>query len=79
MLVGPCCHGYSGERIFAYLAVTPRGNYVGMILGVLIAAAVSFVSAMFILRVTGEKVTDIDEAQAQSQANKNLQTRPQEA
>jgi PTS system mannitol-specific IIC component len=71
----------SPGSIFAYLAVTPRGNYVGMILGVLIAAAVSFVSATFILRVTGEKVTDIEEAQAQSQANKNLQTqtRPQEA
>jgi PTS system mannitol-specific IIC component len=71
----------SPGSIFAYLAVTPRGNYVGMILGVLIAAAVSFVSATFILRVTGEKVSDIEEAQAQSQANKNLQTqtRPQEA
>jgi PTS system mannitol-specific IIC component len=69
----------SPGSIFAYLAVTPRGNYIGVLLGILIATVVSFVSAAFILRVTGEKVTDIEEAQAQSQANKNIQTRPQEA
>jgi PTS system mannitol-specific IIC component len=69
----------SPGSIFAYIAVTPRGNYVGVFLGVLIAAAVSFVSAMFILKVTGEKVTDIEEAQAQSLANKNVQARPQGA
>jgi PTS system mannitol-specific IIC component len=69
----------SPGSIFAYMAVTPRGNYVGVILGVLVAAAVSFVSAAFILKVTGEKATDIEEAQAQSRANKNVQARPQEA
>ncbi|HSK91509.1 MAG TPA: PTS mannitol transporter subunit IICB [Euzebyales bacterium] len=65
--------------IFAYIAVTPRGNFVGMFLAVLIAAAVSFVSAALILRVTAEKVTDIDEAREQSRAHKNVQARPQEA
>ena len=69
----------SPGSIFAYLAVTPRGNYVGVLLGVLIATAVSFVSAAFILKVTGEKATDIEDAQAQSRANKNVQVRPQEA
>jgi PTS system mannitol-specific IIC component len=71
----------SPGSIFAYIAVTPRGNYVGMFLGVLIATVVSFVSAAFILKVTGEKATatDIEEAQAQSRANKNVQARPQEA
>jgi PTS system mannitol-specific IIC component len=69
----------SPGSIFAYIAVTPRGNYIGMFLGVLIATAVSFVSAAFILKVTGEKATDIEEAQAQSRANKNVQVRPQEA
>jgi mannitol PTS system EIICBA or EIICB component len=71
----------SPGSIFAYLAVTPRGNFVGMILGVLIAAVVSFVSAMFILRVTGEKepTMDVDEARARSKAHKNVDARPQEA
>ncbi|HEX6256779.1 MAG TPA: PTS mannitol transporter subunit IICB [Euzebyales bacterium] len=67
--------------IFAYIAVTPRGNFFGMFLGVAIATAVSFVSAAFILRVTGEKETamDVEEAKAQSKAHKNVQARPQEA
>jgi PTS system mannitol-specific IIC component len=71
----------SPGSIFAYMAVTPRGNYLGVILGVLVAAAVSFVSAAFILKVTGEKTTatDIEEAQAQSRANKNIEARPQGA
>jgi len=63
--------------IFAYIAVTPRGNFLGMFLGVAIATAVSFVSAAFILRVTGEKATmDVDEAREQSRA---MKARPQEA
>jgi PTS system mannitol-specific IIC component len=69
----------SPGSIIAYLAVTPPGDHVGVLLGVLIAAAVSFVSAAFILRVTGERAIDVDEAKAQSQANKSIQTRPQEA
>jgi len=69
----------SPGSIFAYIAVTPRGNYAGMFLGVLIAAAVSFVSAAFILRVTGERTADIEEAREQSRANKNVQARPQGA
>jgi mannitol-specific phosphotransferase system IIBC component len=50
-----------------------------VLLGVLIATAVSFVSAAFILKVTGEKATDIEEAKEQSRAHKNVQARPQEA
>jgi len=69
----------SPGSIFAYIAVTPRGNFFGMFLGVLVATVVSFTSAAFILRWTGEKAADIDEAQAQSRANKNVQVRPQEA
>jgi mannitol PTS system EIICBA or EIICB component len=69
----------SPGSIFAYLAVTPRGNYAGMLLGVLVAAVVSFVSAAFILKVTGESTADIEDAQAQSRANKNVQPRVQEA
>ncbi|HSJ46696.1 MAG TPA: PTS mannitol transporter subunit IICB [Euzebyales bacterium] len=63
--------------IFAYIAVTPRGNFLGMFLGVAVAAAVSFVSAAFILRVTGERTAmDVDEAREQSRA---MKARPQEA
>jgi PTS system mannitol-specific IIC component len=69
----------SPGSIFAYIAVTPRGNFFGMFLGVLVATVVSFASAAFILRLTGEKAADIAEAQAQSRANKNVQIRPQEA
>jgi mannitol PTS system EIICBA or EIICB component len=69
----------SPGSIFAYIAVTPRGNYIGMFLGVLIAAAVSFVSAAFILKVSGDSSADIEEAQAQSQAHKNVGARPQGA
>jgi PTS system mannitol-specific IIC component len=64
--------------IFAYIAVTPRGNFFGMFLGVAVAAAVSFVSTAFILRVTNEKEQemDVEEAKAQSRA---MKARPKEA
>lgn len=67
--------------IFAYVAVTPRGNFVGMFLAVAVATVVSFVSAAFILRFSGAKQSaeDVDEARAQSKANKGVRARPQEA
>lgn len=41
--------GPSPGSIFAYLALTPRGNFVGVILGVAVAAAVSFlVNSLFL-------------------------------
>jgi mannitol-specific phosphotransferase system IIC component len=39
----------SPGSIFAYLAVTPRGGYVGVILGIVIATAVSFAVASILL------------------------------
>lgn len=67
--------------ILAYVAVTPRGNFVGMFLAVTVAAVVSFVSAAFILRVSGAKepAMDVEEARAKSQAQKGAKARPQEA
>jgi PTS system mannitol-specific IIC component len=64
--------------IFAYIAVTPRGNFFGMFLGVAVAAAVSFVSTAFILSVTGasEPAMDVEDAREQSRA---MKPRPQEA
>ena len=71
--------------ILAVTAVTPPGNFVGVYLGVAIAAAVSFVTAAFILRLTGETAVDEDEAKAKTKARKaeskqaSGQARPQEA
>ncbi len=42
--------GPSPGSIFAYLALTPKGNFIGIIAGVLVAAAVSFVITSFILK-----------------------------
>jgi len=44
--------GPSPGSIFAYLALTPRGCFVGVIAGVLVAAAVSFLLASFILKIS---------------------------
>ncbi|MEN3608408.1 PTS mannitol transporter subunit IICB [Plantactinospora sp. ZYX-F-223] len=51
----------SPGSIFAYAAVTPRGGWFGMVLGVLIATAVSFVVASALLgfgKLNGEPKTD---------------------
>ncbi|MER2227401.1 MAG: PTS mannitol transporter subunit IICB [Carnobacterium sp.] len=49
----------SPGSIIAILALTPRGSYIGVILGVVVAAAVSFLVAMVILK--SDKSTEIDE------------------
>jgi mannitol PTS system EIICBA or EIICB component len=45
----------SPGSIFAYLAVTPRGNHFGVLLGVLVGAVVSFAVASLILKATVRK------------------------
>lgn len=45
--------GPSPGSIFAYLALTPRGNYLGIIAGVLVATAVTFIITSFILKAIG--------------------------
>ncbi|MBM7579359.1 PTS mannitol transporter subunit IICB [Jeotgalibacillus terrae] len=50
----------SPGSIFAYLAMTPRGDYLGMLAGVFAATAVSFASAGFLLKFT--KSTEEDGA-----------------
>ena len=52
----------SPGSIFAVLAMTPKGGYVGIILGVLIAAAVSFLIAAFILKTSKDTEEDALEA-----------------
>lgn len=47
--------GPSPGSIFAYLALTPKGNFVGIIAGVLIAAVVTFIITSAILKFTNEE------------------------
>lgn len=64
----------SPGSIFAYLAVTPRGGYVGTVLGILLSTAVSFIVASALLRLTRDKEdlddSDLDAATERSRANK---------
>lgn len=47
--------GPSPGSIFAYLALTPKGNFLGIIAGVLTATVVSFLIASFILKTSKKK------------------------
>ncbi|WP_281249109.1 PTS mannitol-specific transporter subunit IIBC [Halobacillus massiliensis] len=61
----------SPGSIFAYLALTPRGNYVGVLLGVIIATAVSFIVASLILKMSKqEEEGDLTEATARMESMK---------
>ena len=51
----------SPGSIFAYLAVTPRGGYFGVLLGIVVAAAVSFVTGVGILRMSKEAPVESEE------------------
>jgi PTS system mannitol-specific IIC component len=51
----------SPGSIFAYLAVTPRGEYFGVILGIIVAAGVSFLTGVGILRMSKEVPADVEE------------------
>ena len=65
--------GPSPGSIFAYLALTPRGNFVGVIAGVLVAAVVSFFVTSFILKLDKSKDEENDtfeESVAKSKAMK---------
>ncbi|PWC07055.1 PTS mannitol transporter subunit IICB [Mycetocola zhujimingii] len=70
----------SPGSIFAILAVTERNSFVGVILSVLIAAAVSFVVAAIILRASRKRdlasgnAGDMGAAVAATQANKGKQS-----
>lgn len=49
----------SPGSIFAFIAMTPKGGYIGVLLGVLVATAVSFLVASAILKVSKEREDDI--------------------
>jgi mannitol-specific phosphotransferase system IIC component len=54
----------SPGSIFAYLAQTPRGDHVGVLLGIAIAAAVSFTIASLLLKVRRE-IEEVGEPEPQ--------------
>ena len=55
----------SPGSIFAYLAVTPPGNHLGVLLGIVLSAAASFVVSWFIL-----KLSKVDSSEAEFEAAK---------
>jgi mannitol PTS system EIICBA or EIICB component len=70
----------SPGSIFAYMAVTPRGNYFGVLLGIALSAVVSFVVGAALLRFSksDEEEPDLDDAAERSAANKGTRPTTQE-
>ena len=62
--------GPSPGSIFAYLMLTPKGNFLGIIAGVLVSAAVSFLVASSILKVSKGTDEDLQASTARSKAMK---------
>ena len=62
--------GPSPGSVFAYLMLTPKGNFFGIILGIAAAALVSFLVASFILKLSKNKDNDLEASIARSQAMK---------
>ncbi|UOQ92545.1 PTS mannitol transporter subunit IICB [Halobacillus shinanisalinarum] len=60
----------SPGSIIALLALTPRGDYIGVILGVLVATAVTFIVAAIILKAGKQEESDITAATAQMEEMK---------
>lgn len=54
----------SPGSIFAYIAMTPQGDFLGMFAGIITSTVVSFLVASFFLKIDKSKVEDIDEAKA---------------
>ena len=70
----------SPGSIFAYMAVTPRGDFFGVLLGIALSAIVSFVVGTALLRLSkGDEEPDLEEAAAQSAANKGTKPADPEA
>ncbi|WP_297991097.1 PTS mannitol transporter subunit IICB [Anoxybacillus sp.] len=57
----------SPGSIFALLAMTPRGHYVGVLAGVIVAATVSFLVASFFLKTSKQEEGDLEQATEQMQ------------
>ncbi|NDL68647.1 PTS mannitol transporter subunit IICB [Anaerotalea alkaliphila] len=63
--------GPSPGSIFAYLALTPRGNFLGVIAGVVAATAVAFTVASAILKLQNKEVDD-EELEMSMLRSKNM-------
>lgn len=64
----------SPGSIFALFALTPQGNYLGMALGVIVAAVVSFIIAAFILKTSKTDADDLSEATGQMEEMKGKES-----
>lgn len=63
--------GPSPGSIFAYLILTPKGNFLGVILGVAVAALVSFLTASAILKSSRDTTDEeLEASQSRSKAMK---------
>lgn len=60
----------SPGSIFALLAMTPKGNYLGVLAGVLVATAVSFAVAALILKTSKDTDQDLSSAAAKMEEMK---------
>ncbi|KIX89851.1 PTS mannitol transferase subunit IIB [Staphylococcus microti] len=60
----------SPGSIFAYLAVTPKGSYLVMLLGVFLSTLVTFIIASIILKFTKTPTKSLADATAQMEATK---------
>ncbi|MCY3025258.1 PTS mannitol transporter subunit IICB [Aerococcus sp. JJEM-2022a] len=63
-------NGPSPGSIFSYLILTPKGNYIGVLAGVLVATIVSFLVTSFILKVSKDSEENISVYEEQSTAMK---------
>ena len=64
----------SPGSIFAYIAMTPRGDMFGMFIGVLVAAAVSFLVAAAILKSSKSKEEDLETAVSKMESMKGKES-----
>ncbi|MCF6464946.1 PTS mannitol transporter subunit IICB [Clostridium sp. Cult2] len=64
--------GPSPGSIFAYLALTPKGNFLGIILGVLVATIVSFIVTSIILKLDKKTVGDEESFASSVEMSKNM-------
>ena len=62
--------GPSPGSVFAYLMLTPKGNFLSIILGIVVAAAVSFFVAACILKVTKNTEENLEASVEKSKAMK---------
>ncbi len=66
--------GPSPGSIFSYLALTPRGSFVGIILGVLVATVVSFIVTSIILKLEKKSDDEGDELTSSIAKSKSMKS-----